>query len=776
MVRKRYGWIRRWAAAAAAACLALTGLGFREAAADSMTEDGLKYFVMRGEATITGFDPGTRRKLEARLAAEAAEAGETQEEEASKTGPGKKGKEKELYEIVIPESVGDIPVTTIGKRAFQNSRGYISGVTIPASVTLIGDSAFRDCEELVSLTFSERTEELTLGADAFSGCIALKEAVIPEGVTSLPRNLFAGCRKLRKITIAKSVKEIGDGAFEGTALRSAPLPRGLERVGNRAFRGTNIRQIILYENLKEIGEEGFPETVQLLIKSENPDGIQLAEGRYDYVVYTSKNKEAVINRYSVSGDIIAVPDTIAGYPIVGFDGDAFESGKKLAPDPAGTSALLLSAAGYPVYSSMYPEMALEIRKPSEEAETEIRLVRYEGNDAAVTVPYGVTDILAGAFGGKEAVKALRLPETVKRIETGALSGLTGVENVYLPGGGVSVPEGELPGKAFFWCDEGVETVRSLAEAGYTVGAMDMIFEGIGDEDSAGPDESGVRLASYHGSGLEVEIPDFVTEIGSGAFRRQTRLTDVRMGDGVLRIGSEAFLGCSKLETVLPGRGLIEIGEKAFAECGKLENIYLPEMLRKIGAGAFDGCEALEWLLVPESVTEIGEKAFPEPEKAAPENKTAETGEKAEYEGLTILAAENSAAREYAEASGIRWLAVHPEDRTLTLPEETIQIEEEAFLSAAAWQVTVPEGCEKIGDRAFAESGIRIAVIPASVKAIGKNAFEGTDALIICEYDSYADDWSEKHGMIRVLKAPETGNTSVAAAGQPEADEENSEKE
>ena len=63
---------------------------------------------------------------------------------------------------------------------------------------------------------------------------------------------------------------------------------------------------------------------------------------------------------------------------------------------------------------------------------------------------------------------------------------------------------------------------------------------------------------------------------------------------------------------------------------------------------------------------------------------------------------------------------------------------------------------------FKGSGVALATPMKENGAINYDSFEklieaqiagGTDALIVCEYNSYADDWSEKHGMIRVLTAP-----------------------
>ena len=56
-------------------------------------------------------------------------------------------------EIVIPEKVSDISITSIAKRAFEGC-DTITSVTIPDTITTIGAGAFRKCGSLTSATFS----------------------------------------------------------------------------------------------------------------------------------------------------------------------------------------------------------------------------------------------------------------------------------------------------------------------------------------------------------------------------------------------------------------------------------------------------------------------------------------------------------------------------------------------------------------------------------------------------------------------------------------------
>ena len=54
----------------------------------------------------------------------------------------------------------------------------------------------------------------SIGAEAFKGCIDLKEIAISNSVKRIGNNAFDGCSGLRKVTIGSGVTEIGDYAFD----------------------------------------------------------------------------------------------------------------------------------------------------------------------------------------------------------------------------------------------------------------------------------------------------------------------------------------------------------------------------------------------------------------------------------------------------------------------------------------------------------------------------------------------------------------------------------
>ncbi len=84
-------------------------------------------------------------------------------------------------------------------------------VTIPNSVTSIGDLAFSRCSGLTSVTIPNSVT--SIGNYAFYGCSGLTSVTIPNSVTSIGDKAFWYCSGLSSVTIGSGVKNIYTSAF-----------------------------------------------------------------------------------------------------------------------------------------------------------------------------------------------------------------------------------------------------------------------------------------------------------------------------------------------------------------------------------------------------------------------------------------------------------------------------------------------------------------------------------------------------------------------------------
>jgi hypothetical protein len=112
-------------------------------------------------------------------------------------------------DVIIPNTINGLPVTSIGDWAFNGTS--LASITIPDSVTSIGNSVFFYCTGLAHVTIGNSVTNI--GGDAFFNCFSLGDVIIPNSVTTIGAWAFADCMSMGNIWIGNEVTNIGDGAF-----------------------------------------------------------------------------------------------------------------------------------------------------------------------------------------------------------------------------------------------------------------------------------------------------------------------------------------------------------------------------------------------------------------------------------------------------------------------------------------------------------------------------------------------------------------------------------
>lgn len=202
-----------------------------------------------------------------------------------------------LTEVNIPGA------TAIGNAAFLSCT-QMTTLTIP-NVTFLGTMCFRHCSQLKTVTVpvsanigkkldasladykllfnllkdkqTNKYYENNSGNVAFGDCYNLTEAILQDGITTVPEAMFCFCGDLKDITIPASVKSVQDEAFRRCfSLTSMNIP-GVESIGNNAFlQCWNLRgDLILSNKVKEIKDFAFDHTGFSGIKWEGTDGCKI---------------------------------------------------------------------------------------------------------------------------------------------------------------------------------------------------------------------------------------------------------------------------------------------------------------------------------------------------------------------------------------------------------------------------------------------------------------------------------------------------------------------
>ena len=104
--------------------------------------------------------------------------------------------DKTITSCVITSKYNGIPVKIIRGFGF-NDCTQLSSITIPESITTIGNWAFQSCSSLTTITLPNGVSEIF--AEAFGSCSNLESIYLPRSLKTIGRNIFPNCPKLKNI-------------------------------------------------------------------------------------------------------------------------------------------------------------------------------------------------------------------------------------------------------------------------------------------------------------------------------------------------------------------------------------------------------------------------------------------------------------------------------------------------------------------------------------------------------------------------------------------------
>ena len=331
-------------------------------------------------------------------------------------------------------------------------------MTIPNSVTSIGDYAFEGCSGLTSVTIPNSVT--SIGRQAFYNCSSLTSVTIPNSVTSIGSSAFQGCSGLTSITIPNSVTSIGNEAFQScSGLTSIEIPNSVTSIGNRAFSYcSGLTSLKLSASLEPMNPfiagfyeyyptrssyQGGYEWLKNLISVEAPawffdvpesDWIYCPRHLQHVAVNNGELTESALNAINQSYKTLQTLD-VSNVTNTEFADEAFKGYYNLTELklPAGLQKVsyMMVAGCINLQSIDIPASVEEIDQRAFEDCRSIKSISFGGNPSLIRIanwafynchelqnleiPEGVTEIGDGAFYGCTYLKNLNLPASVQSI-------------------------------------------------------------------------------------------------------------------------------------------------------------------------------------------------------------------------------------------------------------------------------------------------------------------------------------------------------------------------
>ena len=426
-------------------------------------------------------------------------------------------------------------VTKIGENAFEDCENLLS-ILLHDSIVTIDDYAFANCSQLSTIKFGKNLR--SIGTEAFTG-VAIDTLILPEGIDSISSNAFSSCANLKVVSIPSS-------------LQYAPAGSG----GESVFAGCSSIDSI-YWNAHKCPNNVFhsSDTYSSSIRSiEFGDSIQFIPANFcegftelSTIVYPSTLRSIGESAFSGCAKLssLLVLDSI-----VTIDAYAFANCSQLSNIKLGNS---LRSIGIEAFTGVAIDTLI--------------------------LPEGIDSISSNAFSSCANLKVVSIPSSLQYAPAGSggesvFAGCSSIDSIYWNAH-------KCPNNVFHSSDTYSSSIRSI-EFGDSIQFIPANFcEGF------------TELST-------IVYPSTLRSIGESAFSGCAKLSSSLILDSIATIDDYAFANCSQLSTIKFGKNLRSIGTEAFTGVA-IDTLILPEGIDSISSNAFSSCANLKVVSIPSSL-------------------------------------------------------------------------------------------------------------------------------------------------------------------------------
>ena len=449
-------------------------------------------------------------------------------------------------------------VTTIGNGALMGIK--FADITIPATVTSIGDYAFKNCTSLTNLTFADGESDLTIG---FQPGSAEYGPFYQSPLTEIIVN--------RSLVLSKSYADACDSSNEGVFstehnMQSATISLGgqVGKIPEFMFGCLPLTSITIPATVTEISNDAFTDCVNLtsVTFEEGATPITIGyntAGDDDGLFVESPLEKVVLNREVIY--TFPDPDT----PTEGlFGGKSSLTSVTLGANVRTVSDYMFAGSGI----------------------TSIDLKQ-------------VTSIGKGAFSGTK-LNSIIIPSEVNKIGINAFVDCDDIAEVEIQDGSSILTVGDQDAGGADWgpfYDSPLKKIILGREINYVDGNSNT-FTPVEASDGFFANEESGNITD-----VEITISNNVRTISNYMFS-DLKMNSLTMPSSVTKIGNYAFNGCSTLTDLNIPEKVTEIADGTFYGCSSLTSLIIPANVTRIGDNAFYNCSSISDLTIDSSTTPL----------------------------------------------------------------------------------------------------------------------------------------------------------------------------
>ncbi len=495
-----------------------------------------------------------------------------------------------ITSLTIPDSV-----ETIGTGAFYGCR-KLEELTIGTGVQDCGEGIFSyDGPSRTHVIF--KSGITTIPKKILKDAIMVNEVTIPLSVTKIGEKAFSGCSNLSMISLDVTVKMPEDSGDDTGELDYDPY-ESWEAITKGQDWDLGLPENFLI-HVHEFHEDGIVQEGDKVYRqfSCSCGNKQLEELTIeDVFTFTDILKDgryiaiSVKDGFNLYGSW-TVPTTVGGYNINRLQKEGFKNQTLLTeiivPDEIkniniGTFQGCTNLASVTLHNGIttIPSNVFDQCTSLAKINTEDTSIRTVGSYAfrgcssltSIVIPdvkYEIngnkenrTTIGTEAFKDCSSLTSITMP-SVCRIDKYAFYNCTKLETADL----ASVTK--IGEKAFFRCALTYVDISSISDA------------------------SDIGNSVFMSCPItEIKFSDQLTTIPQGMFSNFKKLTTLTVPDNVTSIGRTAFFNCTNLVSVTISSSVTSIGASAFGKCTSLASINIPASVTSIGSEAFSRCSSL----------------------------------------------------------------------------------------------------------------------------------------------------------------------------------------